>query len=111
MQQDFRNEESSRNHIIELDVTPPPRRVEITLRRRLGPIALTPMLGDPDDLTPPLTDDIMNDRLTRRFKMPTIKIYDGTGDPANIINTIKCRAFSQTLGACNNIGIVIYLQT
>ena len=47
----------------------------------------------------------------RKFKMPTIKGYDGTGDPTNHIWTfsnalllqpvsdaVKCRAFSRTLG-------------
>ncbi|KAL8105010.1 hypothetical protein AgCh_028972 [Apium graveolens] len=67
-------------------------------------------LGDPDDPTPPFTEEIMSARISRKFKMPTIKVYDGTGDPANHVRTfsntlllqpvndaIKCRAFSQTL--------------
>ena len=76
------------------------------------PIELTPLLGDPDDPTPPFTDDIMKVYISRKFKMPNIKAYDGTGDPANHIRTflkrtttcspssdaVKCRAFPKTLG-------------
>ncbi|KAL8154881.1 hypothetical protein AgCh_000290 [Apium graveolens] len=67
-------------------------------------------LGDPDDPTPPFTEGIMNTHISRKFKMPTIKAYDGTGDPANHVRTfsnalllqpvndvIKYRAFPQTL--------------
>ena len=49
-------------------------------------------------------------RISRKFKLPTIKPYDGMGDPANHVRTfmnalllqpvteaIKCRAFPQTL--------------
>ncbi|KAK1366127.1 hypothetical protein POM88_041688 [Heracleum sosnowskyi] len=67
-------------------------------------------LGDPDDPTPPFTQDIMKANISRKFKMPTIKAYDGTGDPANHVRTfsnalllqptndaVKCRAFPQTL--------------
>lgn len=52
----------------------------------------------------------MNAHISRKFKIPTIKAYDGTGDPANYVGTlsntlllqpvndaIKCRAFPQTL--------------
>ena len=76
---------------------------------RADPINLLP-LGDPDDPTPPFTEEIMNTHISRKFKMPTIKAYDGTGDPANHVRTfsnalllqpvndaIKCRAFPQTL--------------
>ncbi|KAL8148167.1 hypothetical protein AgCh_005499 [Apium graveolens] len=67
-------------------------------------------LGDPDDPTPPFTEEIMNAHISRKFKMPIIKAYDGTGDPANHVrifsnalllqpvnDAIKCRAFPQTL--------------
>lgn len=67
-------------------------------------------LGDPDDPTPPFTEEVMNVRISRRFKMPTIKTYDGTGEPYNHVRTfsnalllqpasdaLKCRAFPQTL--------------
>ncbi|XP_074337258.1 uncharacterized protein LOC141674448 [Apium graveolens] len=67
-------------------------------------------LGDPDDLNPPFTDEIMNAHISKKFKMPIIKAYDGIGDPANHVRTfsnalllqpvndaIKCRAFPQTL--------------
>ena len=80
-------------------------------RHRAEPIELTPLPGNPDDPTPPFTNDIMKAYISRKFKMPTIKTYDGTGDPANHIRTfsnalllqpvsdaIKCRAFPQTLG-------------
>ena len=57
--------------------------------------------------------------VSQKFKMPTIKAYDGTGDPVNhirtfsnalllqpIIDAIECRTFSQTQGSitqgCNN---------
>ncbi|KAL8149298.1 hypothetical protein AgCh_006344 [Apium graveolens] len=66
--------------------------------------------GDPDDPTPPFTEEIMSAHISRKFKMPTIKAYDGTGDPDNHVRTfsnalllqpvndaIKCRAFPQTL--------------
>ncbi|KAL8134594.1 hypothetical protein AgCh_009570 [Apium graveolens] len=67
-------------------------------------------LGDPDEPTPPFTEEIMNAHISRKFKMPTIKAYDGAGDPANHVRTfsnalllqpvndaIKCLAFPQTL--------------
>ncbi|KAL8134898.1 hypothetical protein AgCh_009781 [Apium graveolens] len=76
---------------------------------RADPSDLLP-LGDHDDPTPPFTEEIMNAHISRKFKMPTIKAYDGTGDPANHVRTfsnalllqpvndaIKCRAFPQTL--------------
>ncbi|WOH00670.1 hypothetical protein DCAR_0520043 [Daucus carota subsp. sativus] len=66
--------------------------------------------GDPDNPVPPFTQEIMGARISRKFKLPTIKAYDGTGDPANHVRTfmnalllqpvteaIKCRAFPQTL--------------
>ncbi|XP_074351472.1 uncharacterized protein LOC141690583 [Apium graveolens] len=75
---------------------------------RADPNELIP-LGDPDDPNPPFTEEIMNAHVSRKFKMPTIKAYDGTGDPSNHVrmfsnsillkpvnDTIKCRAFSQT---------------
>lgn len=68
-------------------------------------------LGNPDDLIPPFTDEIMNAHILRKLKMPTSKVFDGTGDPANHVgifsnalllqpvnDAIKCRAFPQTLG-------------
>ncbi|KAL8146473.1 hypothetical protein AgCh_004271 [Apium graveolens] len=76
---------------------------------RTDPSNLLP-LGDPDDPTPPFTEEIMNAHISRKFKMPTIKAYAGTGDPAIHVRTfsnapllqpvndaIKCRAFPQTL--------------
>ncbi|XP_063939715.1 uncharacterized protein LOC135148429 [Daucus carota subsp. sativus] len=66
--------------------------------------------GDPDSPVPPFTQEIMGARISRKFKLPTIKAYDGMGDPANHVRTfmnalllqpvteaIKCRAFPQTL--------------
>ncbi|KAL8125144.1 hypothetical protein AgCh_012717 [Apium graveolens] len=44
---------------------------------RADPRNLLP-LGDPDDPTPPFTEEIMNAHISRKFKMPTIKAYDGT---------------------------------
>ena len=95
--------------VVDLDFTPPRRRTVI-LDPRVDPTELMP-LGDPDDPIPPFTDEIMNEHISRRFKMPNIKTYDGTGDPANHVrtfsnallllqttNVIKCRAFPQTLG-------------
>ena len=80
-------------------------------RHGAEPIELTPLPDDPDDPTPPFTDDIMKAYVFRKFKMPTLKSYDGTGDPTNHIRTfsnalllqlvsdvVKCRAFPQTLG-------------
>ncbi|KAL8088417.1 hypothetical protein AgCh_038265 [Apium graveolens] len=91
--------------IIDLD-GPVQRRAVVP---RADPSNLLP-LGDPDDPTPTFTEDIMNAHISRKFKMPTIKAYDGTGDPANHVRTfsnalllqpvndaIKCRAFRQTL--------------
>ncbi|KAL8103834.1 hypothetical protein AgCh_028144 [Apium graveolens] len=91
--------------VIDLD-GPIPRRVVVT---RADPSDLLP-LEDPDDPTPPFTEEIMNAHISRKFKMPIIKAYDGTGDPANHVrtfsnalllqpvnDTIKCRAFPQTL--------------
>ena len=94
--------------IVNLDETPR-RRTEVP---RADPIDLLPLKeGDPDDPTPPFTEEIMNARISRKFKMPMIKTYDGAGDPANHVRTfsnalllqpvndaIKCRAFPQTLG-------------
>ncbi|XP_017227520.1 uncharacterized protein LOC108203258 [Daucus carota subsp. sativus] len=66
--------------------------------------------GDPDNPVPPFTEEIIGERISRKFKLPTIKAYDGMGDPANHVRTfmnalllqpvteaIKCRAFPQTL--------------
>ncbi|KAL8115462.1 hypothetical protein AgCh_022089 [Apium graveolens] len=91
--------------VIDLD-GPVRRRAAVP---RTDPSNLLP-LGDPDDPTPPFTEEIMNAHISRKFKMPTIKAYDGTGDPANHVRTfsnalllqpvndaIKCRAFPQTL--------------
>ncbi|KAL8125842.1 hypothetical protein AgCh_013223 [Apium graveolens] len=93
---------------------PPVINLDGPVRRRAAlprtdPSNLLP-LGDPDDPTPPFTEEIMNAHISRKFKMPTIKAYDGTGDPANHVRTfsnalllqpvndaIKCRAFPQTL--------------
>ncbi|KAK1401684.1 hypothetical protein POM88_001289 [Heracleum sosnowskyi] len=93
--------------IINLD--PTPRRTKRAEAPRGDPSVLLP-LGDPDDPTPPFTQDIMKTAISRKFKMPTIKAYDGTGDPANHVRTfsnalllqptndaVKCRAFPQTL--------------
>lgn len=68
-------------------------------------------LGDPDDSTPPFTEEIMNACILRKFKMPTFKTYEGIGDLINYVRTfsnalllqllsdvIKFRAFHQTLG-------------
>lgn len=91
-------------------IRPPVIDLESTPRRRTDPDDLLP-LGDPDDLTPPFTETIMKARISRKFKMSTIKAYDGTGDPTNHVrtfsnalllqpvnDTIKCSAFLQTLG-------------
>ncbi|XP_063936204.1 uncharacterized protein LOC135147248 [Daucus carota subsp. sativus] len=43
--------------------------------------------GDPDNPVPPFTQEIMGARISRKFKLPTIKAYDGTGDPANHVRT------------------------
>ena len=51
------------------------------------PIELTSLLGDPDDPTPPFMDDIMKAYVSQKFKMPTIKSYDETGDPMNHMRT------------------------
>ncbi|KAK1378310.1 hypothetical protein POM88_025054 [Heracleum sosnowskyi] len=93
--------------IINLD--PPARRTKRAEAPRGDPSILLP-LGDPDDPTPPFTQDIMKMAISRKFKMPSIKAYDGTGDPANHVRTffnalllqptndaVKCRAFPQTL--------------
>ena len=101
--------------------SPPPRRelppiieLEHTPKRREPP-RVDPSrlmaLGGPDDPTPPFTEEIMNAPISRRFKMPTIKTYDGVGDHVNHVRTfinalltqpvddaLKCRAFPQTLG-------------
>ncbi|KAL8103921.1 hypothetical protein AgCh_028212 [Apium graveolens] len=76
---------------------------------RADPSDLMP-LEDPDDPNPPFTDKIMNAHISRKFKMPTIKAYDGTSDPANHVRTfsnalllqpendaINYQAFPQTL--------------
>ena len=66
--------------------------------------------GDLDNPIAPFTEEIMAARISKKFKLPTIKDYDGTGDPANhgrtfmnalllqpVTEAIKCRAFPQTL--------------
>ncbi|KAL8126173.1 hypothetical protein AgCh_013456 [Apium graveolens] len=59
-------------------------------------------LGDPDDPTPPFTEEIMNAHISRKFKMPTIKAYHVRIffnvlllQPVN--DAIKCQTFPQTL--------------
>ncbi|KAL8154930.1 hypothetical protein AgCh_000334 [Apium graveolens] len=93
--------------IIDLD-GPSQRRAVVP---RADPSNLLP-LGDPDDPTPSFTEEIMNAHISRKFKIPTIKAYDGAGDPDNHIRTfsnalllqpvndaIKCQAFPQTLSS------------
>ena len=93
-------------HIIDLENTPGRRMMNAP---RADPNDQLP-LGDPDNPTPPFTEEIMRAHISRKFKMPTIKEYDKTGDPANHVMTfsnalllqpandaIKCRAFPQTL--------------
>ena len=88
---------------------PPEPRVETPQNTSMTRIHLLPP-GDPDNPVPPFTEEIMAARISRKFKLPTIKAYDGTGDPANHVRTfmnalllqpvteaIKCRAFPQTL--------------
>ena len=95
--------------VVDLDFTPPRRRTVIT-EPRDDPAELMP-LGDLDDPIPPFTEEIMNEHISRRFKMPNIKTYDGAGDPANHVRTfsnallllqttdaIKCRAFPPDTG-------------
>ena len=88
---------------------PPEPRDENPRQTSINQIHLLPA-GDPDNPVPPFTQEIMGARISRKFKLPTIKAYDGTGDPANHVRTfmnalllqpvteaIKCRAFPQTL--------------
>ncbi|KAL8109295.1 hypothetical protein AgCh_025408 [Apium graveolens] len=97
--------------VIDLD-GPSQRRVVVP---RTDPSTLLP-LGDPDDPTPPFTEEIMNAHISRKFKMPTIKAYDGMGDPANHVMTfsnalllqpvndaIKRQTFPQTLSGSEGI--------
>ncbi|KAK1397108.1 hypothetical protein POM88_006971 [Heracleum sosnowskyi] len=95
-----------------IDLGTPSRRQEGARRTeipRSDPRVLT-QLGDPDDPIPPFTEEVMDAHVSRKFKMPTIKAYDGTGDPATHVRTfsnalllqpvtdaLKCRAFPQTL--------------
>ena len=85
-------------------VAPPPVRSEVVRSEFLFPPV------DFDNPIPPFTDDIMNERISRKFKLPAIKSYDGTGDPNThvwtflnalllqpVTDAIKCRAFPQTL--------------
>ena len=44
---------------------------------------------NPDDPTPLFSEEIMNARISRKFKMPTIKTYDGMGDPVNHVRTFS----------------------
>nr|XP_017217146.1 PREDICTED: uncharacterized protein LOC108194707 [Daucus carota subsp. sativus] len=84
-------------------------REEIPHQTSMNQIHLLPA-GDPDNPVPPFTQETMDARISRKFKLSTIKAYDGTGDPANHVRTfmnalllqpvteaIKCRAFPQTL--------------
>ncbi|KAL8108705.1 hypothetical protein AgCh_008657 [Apium graveolens] len=115
LRRDLEAYQATRPHIPPRGRNPPPIiDLDGPVRRRAAvprtdPSNLLP-LGDPDDPTPPFTEEIMNAHISRKFKMPTIKAYDGTGDPANHVRTfsnalllqpvndaIKCRAFPQTL--------------
>ncbi|KAK1386147.1 hypothetical protein POM88_023882 [Heracleum sosnowskyi] len=101
------NQATGRVPVINLD--PAPRRTKRAEAPKGDPTVLLP-LGDLDDSTPPFSQDIMKANISRKFKMPPIKAYDGTGDPANHVRTfstalllqptndaVKYRAFSQTL--------------
>ena len=66
---------------------PPVIDLEAT-QTRADPDSLLP-LGDPYNPTPPFTQNIMRAHISRKFKMPTIKAYDGTGDPANHVRTFS----------------------
>lgn len=93
-----------------MDGTPSVVRVEVNPIRRMKPIVLTPLSRDPDDLISPFTNEIMKAHISRKFKMPTIKVYNEAGDPTNNIRTfsnalfvhhvsdaIKCRVYPQTV--------------
>ena len=43
--------------------------------------------GHLDNLIPLLTEEITAARISRKFKLPTIKAFDGMGDPANHVRT------------------------
>ncbi|XP_063942645.1 uncharacterized protein LOC135150313 [Daucus carota subsp. sativus] len=91
-------------------ILPPPEpRDENPRQTVMNQIHLLPA-GDPDNPVPPFTQEIMGARISQKLKLPTIKAYDGTGDPANHVRTfmnalllqpvteaIKCRDFPQTL--------------
>lgn len=62
-------------YIINFDSPPHPTS---TVVPRDDPNDLMP-LGEPDDLTPPFTEEIMRASILRKFKMPTTKTYYGTG--------------------------------
>lgn len=57
--------------------------------KRLKPTVLIPLPRDPDDPTPPFTDDIKNVHISRKFKISTIKVYDGMDEPANHIRILS----------------------
>ena len=58
---------------------PPEPRDKNPRQTSMNKIHLLPA-GDPDNPVPPFTQEIMGARISRKFKLPTIKAYDGTGD-------------------------------
>ncbi|XP_074347216.1 uncharacterized protein LOC141686053 [Apium graveolens] len=79
--------------IIDLD-GPTPRRVAAP-RPNLSDLM---PLGDPNDPHPPFTDEIMNARISRKFKISAIKAYDGSGDPANHVRTVHKKSLASLMG-------------
>lgn len=88
---------------------PPESRDENSRHSGMNQIHLF-LVGDPDNPIPPFIEEIMGARISKKFKLPTIKAYDGTGDHVNhvqmfmnalllqpITEAITCRAFPQTL--------------
>lgn len=46
------------------------------------------LLENPDDPTPSFIEDIIGASISRKFKIPTIKDYDGMSNLANHVNLL-----------------------
>lgn len=85
-----------------IDLGDPPRRRRAEIPRADSNDLLP--LGEPDDPTPPFTEEIMNTHILRKFKMLTIKAYDWTGDPENHVTKFSNALLLQSVNGAIKLG-------
>ena len=59
-------EKHTQNQVIHLEGMPPQRRRSEVHRHKAEPIVLAPLPGNPNDLTPPFTNDIIRAHASKK---------------------------------------------